>query len=137
MPSAGTDKRKGTGVGTGEGSKATQFGLGNQAARKSPPPARLEKADFDRLTSMRYILTNPKACDQTPAEKALRSWLDKSPGPFMEAYDRLEAEAKRAAAGERVAEAGEGEEIEPTETDEELADEIDALIARHKAKGKK
>jgi hypothetical protein len=94
-----------------------------------------EEREFDRLAAMRHVLTNKPSTDVSEGEKACRAWLEKSPGPFMEVYDRLETEAKKQAAG-----VGGGEEddaLEPTETDVELATQINELLARHRERAKK
>lgn len=96
-------------------------------------PVVKEPGEFDRLTAMRHVLANPASADKTPGQKWCRQWMEKSPGPFGDAYDRLELEAKKAAAGKNAAEE---EVLEPTESDEELAQAIKELIQKHLPKGK-
>ncbi len=75
---------------------------------------------------MRHVLGNVPETDVTPGEKACRAWLEKSPGPFMEAFDKLEA-AGRAIPVERPGE----EPLDESETDEEMKAAIRALIQKH------
>lgn len=93
--------------------------------RKAPEelPDRVD-GDFDRLKVMRYVLNNPRSLDKTEGEKAMRAYLEKNPGQFMETYDELvraESEASEPL-GEAVVERSEG--------DEELHALLDELIGR-------
>lgn len=101
---------------------------------ENPRRARVEPGEFDRLAAMRHVLANAANTDRTPGEKACRAWLEKSPGQFMEAFDRLEADAKKQAAGEVAAEE---EFVEPTESDVELERSINELLARHQGRAKR
>lgn len=88
-----------------------------------PPPPRIE-GDFDRLKTMRYVLNNPAKCDRTEGERAMRAFLEKNPGQFMQTFDELVREEKEAV--ERPVE----EPVERTESDQELHRLLDELISR-------
>lgn len=109
--------------GRSEGSKRTQFKPGHGPRTPKPKPERVE-GEFDRLKTMRYVLNNPASLDQTAGEKAMRAFLIKSPGAFMETLDRLAND--EADAAEVATEAS----VERSETDEELHLVLDGLIAR-------
>lgn len=140
--------KKGSGTGRGNpygstilarlraGEKVEGYYLdGNNRLRRndSEPTAREPAGEFDRLKAMRHCLANPPSSDKTAGEKACRAWLEKAPGPFMETYDKLEAQAKRDA----KIDVGEEEEVEPTEDDDALRDQINELLMKHAARAKR
>lgn len=96
-------------------------------------PERVEDKEFDRLKAMRHVLSNPASKDHTAGEHACRAWLEKAPGPFMETYDKLEAQAKRDA---RI-DVGEEDEVEPTEDDEALRNQINELLSKHAGRARR
>lgn len=107
----------------------------NKRLRRSAtdPPERVEDKEFDRLKAMRHVLSNQASKDHTAGEHACRAWLEKAPGPFMETYDKLEAQAKRDA---RI-DVGEDDEVEPTEDDEALRNQINELLSKHAGRAKR
>ena len=108
----------------------------NKRLRKvgKEPPKRIEDVEFDRLKAMKHVLGNPASTDETAGERACREWLGKNPGQFMEVFDRLEAEAKKQVAGEKVQEE---EALEPTQSDEELTELVNELLTKHAERARK
>jgi len=92
------------------------------------PVVRKEVKEFDRLAAMRHVLGNPPETDQSEGERACREWLKKSPGQFMSTLDELE---KKAANPETPVNEELEKTVEETQTDEELKQAINELIARH------
>lgn len=100
------------------------------------PPERVDVESLDAealLAAMRHVAVNDPKTDKSQLEKYARQWAEKKPDDFMTHLWELEAEVKKKAAG---VEGAEEEELDPTESDEELTQAINDLIARHLPKRK-
>ncbi len=92
-------------------------------------PPRVE-SDFDLLAAMKHVLANPPKVNppDTEGEKAVREWLKRAPGAFMERMAELEHYESA------VPNPGGNSDVSDalvTESDEELREAIVVLLRKH------
>jgi hypothetical protein len=101
------------------------------------PPKRLEPPEVTpevQLAAMRHVSFNDPTTDKSEFEKMMREWMRRKPDDFAARLVALEGELRKKAGGEEGV--SEEDELNPTETDEELTRNINELLARHQRKVK-